>query len=44
MVVKKRTTEANALRESDLIATLKVYGFEVTRGDLIPILLARPKN
>lgn len=41
----KSTPPVVKLRETDLIATLKEYGFEVARGgDVVPVLLARPKS
>jgi hypothetical protein len=42
--VKKQNPEANAFRDPDLISTLKANGFEVSRGDIVPFLLARPER
>jgi lysophospholipase L1-like esterase len=41
--IEKNTPELRAYREPDLVATLKSFGFEVSRGDVVPILFARPK-
>jgi len=39
----KIAPETRPLREVDLVATLKECGFEVCRGDFVPVLMARPK-
>ncbi|MBM3883038.1 MAG: hypothetical protein FJ387_25535 [Verrucomicrobia bacterium] len=40
--MRRSFPEGNRLREADLVATLRTYGFEVCHGDLVPVLLARP--
>lgn len=40
---KKLSPEAKIPREPDLVAVLKKYGLEVAQGDVVPVLLARPK-